>query len=336
MGLRNHVIQCGDLTDNLDSLIILEDDLFVSPNFYHFSVQALNFYCNDSRIAGISLYSYRLNENIYLPFLPLNDGYDVFFMQVPCSWGQVLNKSMWKGFKAYYSNNPTILESDKLPNVVKTWPETSWKKYIYKYMILNDLYFVYPQNSYSVNSGDAGQHFSINTNNFQVPLHNGLSQEVIKFVDLDNSSVIYDAYYELMINCLLRYGAKISKSTIIDLYGTKQFDLFEEEMMLSIKKCLKPIVSFGLQMHPVINNVLFENYGQLLSYGKKIDFLDEPVRKEDIIANTYTYFYEFAQQVVKHSREYRVGYILLHLLSTFLRAKGKIINKLLNKNLVRS
>src|SRR5687768_8098504 len=34
LGLKEHILRCGDLTDQYGSIILLEDDLIVSPWFY--------------------------------------------------------------------------------------------------------------------------------------------------------------------------------------------------------------------------------------------------------------------------------------------------------------
>src|SRR5690554_5034928 len=75
-GLRQHILNCGDLTTVYKSAIILEDDLFVSPHFYEYSVQAAKFYNSDARIAGISLYTMRRNETASRPFESVADGSD--------------------------------------------------------------------------------------------------------------------------------------------------------------------------------------------------------------------------------------------------------------------
>ena len=56
LGLKNHILQCGDLTKYFKAIILLEDDIFVSEFFYDYAVKVVNFYYEDSRIGGISLY----------------------------------------------------------------------------------------------------------------------------------------------------------------------------------------------------------------------------------------------------------------------------------------
>lgn len=79
IGLRNHILSLGDLTLKYDGIILIEDDLYVSPYFYEYAIEAMEFYNEDNIIAGISLYSHRYNETARLPFTPLSDDSDVFF-----------------------------------------------------------------------------------------------------------------------------------------------------------------------------------------------------------------------------------------------------------------
>ena len=86
LGLRAHLLHCGDLSERYGAITLLEDDLFISPEFYSFAVGALTAYRNEPRIAGISLYHYEVAESSQLPFRPLEDGNDLYFMQWPSSW----------------------------------------------------------------------------------------------------------------------------------------------------------------------------------------------------------------------------------------------------------
>ncbi|PNW26694.1 glycosyltransferase [Formosa algae] len=68
LGLKKHVLKCGDLVYDYDSIIMLEDDLFVSQEFYTTTIQLLNFYKSDDRIAGVSLYTHKKNFFKYISF----------------------------------------------------------------------------------------------------------------------------------------------------------------------------------------------------------------------------------------------------------------------------
>ncbi|MGK7895195.1 MAG: glycosyltransferase, partial [Xenococcus sp. (in: cyanobacteria)] len=72
LGLKQHIIFCGDLTERYQSVIILEDDLIVSPAFYDYTCQALSYYQDQADISGISLYSYFYNEYAQVRFMPLD------------------------------------------------------------------------------------------------------------------------------------------------------------------------------------------------------------------------------------------------------------------------
>jgi len=41
LGLRSHILSCGDLSQTYRTVIILEDDLVVSPAFYDYAVQSV-------------------------------------------------------------------------------------------------------------------------------------------------------------------------------------------------------------------------------------------------------------------------------------------------------
>jgi glycosyltransferase involved in cell wall biosynthesis len=195
LGLKNHILSCGDLTATYDDVIILEDDLFVSRYYYDYTIQALHFYKNSPRVAGISLYQYQYNEYEDLPFSPLVDGYDSYFIQNASSWGQAWSKQQWEQFKNWYLKNDIWDPKDeRLPSAVLSWPETSWKKFFIKYLIVTEQYFVYPRISLSTNFGDPGTNNGYKNNLHQVNLLIGEKQW--QFANL-NEGICYDAFFEI-------------------------------------------------------------------------------------------------------------------------------------------
>ena len=44
LGLREHILRCGDLSQIHDAIILLEDDLYVSKDFFNYAFQSLDFY----------------------------------------------------------------------------------------------------------------------------------------------------------------------------------------------------------------------------------------------------------------------------------------------------
>ena len=57
LGLRTHILSVGDWLDMYDAIIVLEDDIVVTPGFYRYAVSAYSYYHKDKNIAGISLYN---------------------------------------------------------------------------------------------------------------------------------------------------------------------------------------------------------------------------------------------------------------------------------------
>jgi len=304
LGLRRHILACGHLATEYDGIILLEDDLYVSPWFYDYALAALEFYRNCTSICGISLYSYRFNETSLLPFIPLNDASHAYFMQVPCSWGQAWLKEHWSAFESWYSTNLENEYNDDptLPANIVYWPATSWKKYFVKYMVEHDKYFVYPTCSYATNFGDKGQHHT-GSNLFQVPIQLGRIENYI-FNSFEASWAKYDACSELRPECLNALaGGLINEEFSVDLHGTKRIESLTGEYVLTTKKCRSYISSFGRYMLPVEMNVINQISGndiyltrvdQIEDYGSIHEFIFERatnIQNQQYYLNTDTFHY---------------------------------------------
>ncbi len=257
IGLRNHIISCGDLVYTYGTIIILEDDLYVSPYFYRYALEASRFYGKTPEIGGIALYSYQINVNVNLPFHPLEDEHDTYFMQFPASWGQCWTRSQWDEFKKWYSTNPQIFASDRIPSSVKAWPETSWLKYFTKYLMETNKYFVYPYSGYSTNFSDPGEHNKRTNTNYQTNLRIGYKKPFFREFSKSNSTK-YDSYFELKPESLVSLVNYFEKFDFeIDLYGSKQIELFDSKYWLSSKFTNRAILSFPLELRPVELNIIY-------------------------------------------------------------------------------
>ena len=89
LGLRNHILSCGNFLKDYDAMAVFEDDIVVAPGFYMYMKETVAKYESDDRIAGISLYNHLWNVNAKLPFQPQCSPYDVYFLQFAQSWGQI-------------------------------------------------------------------------------------------------------------------------------------------------------------------------------------------------------------------------------------------------------
>jgi hypothetical protein len=242
--------------------------LFVSPFFYSYAIEALSYYQNKTQIAGISLYNYSINETAKRPFTPQKDGSDVYFMQLPSSWGQLWNVSQWNNFRDWYnSNEHELLNKYNLPDDILSWPNSSWKKYFSAYMVTHDKYFVYPQVSLTTNFGDIGTHGKRKNSLTQVPLL--LESKDFLFVDLINSSAIYDAYMELKPSVISKFNKRLSTFKYsVDLYGSKKCSTIETDWILTSKKCKNPLFSFSGEMKPHELSVIHDLNGTTFNFCK--------------------------------------------------------------------
>ncbi len=262
LGLRKHVLFCGDLTKTLGDIILLEDDLFVSPEFYRFSKEAMACYRDDENIAGVSLYLYNLNEYTRLrPFSFLSDSSDSFFMKIPSSWGQVWTANQWKQFRNWYNNNLTLdIYHDEVPDKVLSWSDASWKKYFAVYIAVSNKYFVYPKCSLSTNMGSRGTHNRESINTYQVELSYDFKRRY-SFNDLSSASAIkYDAFFES--ETLKEYLENEYNSVEIDYYGTKK-NYKSSRYLVSTKSLNYTIVKeWELTLKPYELNVINDIKGK--------------------------------------------------------------------------
>jgi len=301
IGLRNHILSLGDLTLKYDGVILIEDDLYVSPYFYEYAIEAMEFYNEDDIIAGISLYSHRYNETARLPFTPLSDDSDVFFLQIASSWGQAWTRKQWARFRDWYSKPDSLLINEKtiLPNDVLTWPETSWKKYFIKYMVENNLFFVYPQISYTTNFGDRGIHHE-GTDIFQVPLE--YNESKCTFKEFRESMLKYDSFCEILPECLNHFTDLLKDyNYTVDLFGVKPVSAQSEKYVLTTRNCINPVFSFGLQLIPAELNVIENIKGESISFTHKEDAGD-PVFISTT-NNKFLYYYKFDNSSIKDIQE---------------------------------
>jgi hypothetical protein len=254
LGLREHVLYCGDLSLQYDSVIILEDDLLVSPNFYLYAKAALKFYKNNSNIAGISLYHNEHNEATELPFEAIDEGYDTYFVKAPSSWGQLWTSKQWESFKIWYDKGQQVLDVDFLPDNVIAWPETSWKKYFCKYLIETQSYFVFPKTAFTTNSGAIGEHHSKITGLHQASL--SIQKDNFKFPRIEDTINVYDQFFEICqdsINSLENFDLKDIE---VDVFGTKPIHKVKSKYVLSSKVCKVPIKAYAVTYYPINLNVL--------------------------------------------------------------------------------
>ena len=157
MGLKSHMMSLGNWFDEFETLVILEDDIVVSPCFYAYARQSSDFYMSNDEVAGISLYGFSMNYHIGIPFAPMKNEYDGYFMNCAMSWGEIWMKPQWQDFYQWYLDHQDFNYEPHLPESICKW-DKSWLKYHTRYCIEQNKYFLHPYTSLSTNNGDTGTH----------------------------------------------------------------------------------------------------------------------------------------------------------------------------------
>ena len=257
LGLKNHILKCGDYLKEFEAGAILEDDIVVSSAYYQYMKQAVAYYRDDQNIAGISLYTHLRNPMAKYAFEPAKTIYDTYFIQYAQSWGQIWINDHWEAFKRWLQNNDTSFRSAPcVPQNVSEWSDRSWLKYHIRYCIEENKYFVYSYDAYSTCFSEAGEHCWLKQNVHQVPMLYD-ARKKYRFAPFNDKygAVFYDAYFERQH---LRISEVDSKEGVtIDLYGNKKITDYDARFVLSSSILdYKVVKSYGREMRPQEMNIL--------------------------------------------------------------------------------
>ena len=264
LGLREHIIWCGDQTEKYGSVIVLEDDLIVDPYFFIYAREALQFYSNEEKVAGIALYSYEGFDYVRLPFIPMRNGTSGFFMQKACSSGQAWTISQWDRFRKWYNRvdeNAVSVRID-LPENVRKWRESSWKKYYMAYLVHQDKFFFYPFQSYSTNCSDAGgYHIEQTIDSVQVNMAMSTREmEPFVFPKFEKEVLFYDAFMEPFGPYISRLLEPEYRDCSIDFFGSKPKEMLQKTAYcITSRRSRNPIKKIPLRYRPVLKNLEFMN-----------------------------------------------------------------------------
>jgi hypothetical protein len=270
LGLVQHFFACGDLAQRFDAIVYLEDDLTVSPVFLAYAAQALAFYQHDDRIAGLSLFSLWFNGYTQQPFVPLADGSDAFFVQVPYTLGLAFTRTQWTRFKAWLASPATATSTAPLHEAWLHFDSEDWFPLLARYAIDTDRYFVLPRVSHVTGWGDVGTHFTQATRFLQVPLQRDKQHYVFKA--WDDSVAVYDSFFELRPDRLNRLTDRWhSYDYTLDLYGIKSRSNLHAEYALTSRPCRLPIASFGKVLWPIEMNVIEQVPGTEIHFCRTAD-----------------------------------------------------------------
>ena len=281
-GLRNHILQCGDLSNKYGSVIIIEDDLLVSPDYYEYTSSALQFYENEECVTGIALYSHEWNGYARKNFVPIADEFDTYLGQYSITWGQCWTKKWWNQFKTWYlTHEDKLSNNSSIPININNWSEKSWGKYFVYYIVESNKYYVIPRISRSTNFSDIGEHVRITDNVHQVRLMTGAVKQY-NFAPTDKAQK-YDIYFENLR--VQDFFPKYKEDGItIDLGGYGRNSGKNRYILSTLCLPYKIINSYGLQLRPYEMNIINEVPGNsIFLYDTAISSKVYKKRKNDVM-----------------------------------------------------
>ena len=309
LGLKKHIIQCGNLTDFFKAIILLEDDIFVSEYFYDYVVKAVEYYYEDTRIGGISLYQNEVRNCTggTLPVSFYKDGCDVYLKQSVASWGECWTDKQWPLFREWYSKFEDSMFADiDMPEGIKLWGR-AWSKYYMAYLIQTDRYFVFPQISHTTCFGDAGEHSSASTSIGQASLLCGRREYVFRpFEKLTKYSIF-------KVNKSIYSWISIpEKDLCVDWYCESKNIRKCRYILSPAKLPYKVDRSYGLVMIPIELNIKYNIEGNDLFLYDTINGEGSALGREYQIALAYYYLRHFSIHLA-------VKYVMSHYISAIKR-----------------
>jgi hypothetical protein len=275
LGLRAHILHCGDLTREYGHVLILEDDLLVAPGFYRYAQATLAASAADPRIAGVALYRYALSEQHRLPFVPSSSPADDHYIQLPCSWGQAFSAAQWQAFTVWREGQDEAAIDALVPPYVRAWGAQSWKRVCTAYLRAQDRYFLYPNAALATHPGHAGTHSDAGSV-MHVALDMGRREW--HFAGLDAAEGVYDAWLEphprvLRDRCPALAGLDFS----VDLYGQKEPSAWTGEWLLTTRPAHVAPQHYGQALWPPVANVLAGVSGDGIRLARHADVLPAPL-----------------------------------------------------------
>lgn len=308
LGLRKHIIRCGNLTKYFKAVIILEDDIFVSEYFYDYVSKVVDYYGNDGRIGGFSLYQNNMKGT--LPVYFLNDGSDAYLKQSPASWGECWTEQQWTGFKNWYENfDDARFTKIDMPEYIKKWKK-AWSKYFMAYLIETNKYFVFPQTSHTTCFGDAGEHSSVRSTYGQANILCG--KKDYRFLPFEQM-ICYDIYGT---NEAIYEWLGIEKKDVrVDFYVSDNLRIDKPYLLTTTEYPYKVVRTYSLEMFPIELNIKYQIPGKGI-YLYEVDNSIKGKRVKMPLPLAYYYLKGFDIRLLSR---YAVHYIKHKLLSKIKR-----------------
>lgn len=273
--LKEHFFRCGDLSRELGTVVILEDDLYVSPALLGYVEAAMEQYAHVPEIAGVSLYSFCFNEFAETPFAAVDDGYDVYFAQ-SAGWGVAFTNGQWERFRAWVTaRGGAPSASPLLPHEMNRWPEPTWKRLLNLYLAESATYLVTPRWGVATNVAEPGVHVRRAVTYLTAPLAGASRRWTMpRFA---HSLCRYDAHLQLEPASLRAWSrVELPESLALDLYGTRDRRSIAAEWLLTACPRRAAERTFALRLFPFETNVIENIPGPALALARPEDVAPHP------------------------------------------------------------
>ncbi|CAN5337188.1 glycosyltransferase [soil metagenome] len=234
IGLASSIMEgVTEIVNKYGKIIILEDDIITSRVFLRFMNDALAYYQNHEKVAGISGFKYPSEPNFQ----------KVHFLPIGCSWGWATWEKCWDETEFDAKKLLQMIEEKKLAsdlnfggyefyNMLKNQVDgliDSWAIRFYTSFFIANKYFVYPPVSLVQNAGF--DNFATNTatnDNFFDLVKTGISNYEFSEPILGIESLYVKNAFE---NKYLNYGFTENKKTKSGMYYVKKIaQLFKSKI----------------------------------------------------------------------------------------------------------
>lgn len=284
--LKEHFFRCGDLSRELGTVVILEDDLYASPALLDYVQAAMERYADVPEIAGVSLYSFCFHEFAETPFAAVDDGYDVYFAQ-SAGWGVAFTPAQWERFRAWRGARGDVPSSPLLPHEMNRWPEPTWKRLLNLYLAEEGRYLATPRWGVATNVAEPGVHVRRAVTYLTAPL--AAASRCWAMPRFSDSLCRYDAHLQLEPESLRAWSrVELPESLALDLYGQRDRRSIAAEWLLTGCRRRAAERTFGLRLFPFETNVIENIPGQALALARSEDVA--PHADEDTLRTMRTFF----------------------------------------------
>ncbi|MFZ1397507.1 MAG: hypothetical protein WAS33_11440, partial [Candidatus Promineifilaceae bacterium] len=164
---------------------------------------------------------------------------------------------------------PHIQPSDDLHELFQSFPPTDWFPLKTKYLVQTNRFYVFPRESLTTNYGDSGTHVR-GTNFFQVPLQTRRAD--FRLQPLADSVAVYDSFQEMLPGCVRQLTDQFDGYEFtVDLHGTRSRANIPTDFVLTTQALRQPLKTFGLDLRPLLANVIHQQPGMGISFGRTVD-----------------------------------------------------------------